>query len=108
MVIPDKWILMRYDIEAEPVSYAVFGVWYGGYAGSDSWKRSSPIQKVVRHEDRYEITTLSGNTYILGFNNIGTSNYGLSVLSQVRGKDGIDILEDEKEIELILGSFVNV
>ena len=46
MTTPDKWLVLKIgDL------YKVYGTWYGGYLGSDSWKINSGIVKV--EEDEY-------------------------------------------------------
>ena len=34
---PDKWVIVKIDADSECI-YKVFACWYGGYAGSDSWR----------------------------------------------------------------------
>ena len=80
---PDRWIILEMEqADGEGPICKVFGNWYGGYAGSDSWKLSSGITKIVEHEDRYEIHNVSGSIYECYKNAYGTNFYGSSVLNQ--------------------------
>ena len=58
---PDRWqVVSLVNEEGERID-KVFGSWYGGYAGSDSWKLSSGITKVVEHDKHYEVHNVSGS-----------------------------------------------
>jgi hypothetical protein len=62
---PDRWVIVRIaGKNHEPID-KVLGSWYGGYAGSDSWRFSSGITKVIEHDDRYEVHNYSGSIYEL-------------------------------------------
>jgi hypothetical protein len=64
--------------------YKVFAGWYGGYAGSDSWKLSSGIEKSIEHDDYYEIHNNSGSVYKCYKTLIGQSIYMHSIFSQFK------------------------
>lgn len=79
---PDRWIIVEMEQkDGEGPICKVFGNWYGGYLGSDSWKLSSGICKVVEHDEHYEIHNVSGSIYTCYKNSYGTSGYGVSVLN---------------------------
>jgi len=61
--VPDKWILLETSDGIE-TTYKVFAGWYGGYAGSDSWKLSSGVTYTEEFEDRYEFENFSGSLYV--------------------------------------------
>lgn len=90
---PDKWIILEMETQGEdgPIC-KVFGNWYGGFAGSDSWKLSSGITKIVEHEDHYEIHNVSGSIYDCFKHAHGVNFYGSSVLNrfmeQAKKSDG--------------------
>lgn len=78
---PDRWIILEMEqVNGEGPICKVFGNWYGGYAGSDSWKLSSGITKVVEHDDRYEVHNVSGSIYTCYKGAYGTNFYGRSIL----------------------------
>lgn len=79
---PDLWtVVAMTDSDGERVD-KIFGSWYGGYAGSDSWKLSSGITKIVELENEYEVHNVSGSIYHCYKNNRGVSSYGGSVLNR--------------------------
>ena len=44
---PDKWVVVKISgYEDSPPIHKVFACWYGGWAGSDSWKLNSGITRV--------------------------------------------------------------
>jgi hypothetical protein len=62
---PDAWHILKidgYKSEDGPI-YKVLAGWYGGYAGSDSWKLNSGITKITDCGDYYDIDGYSGSTY---------------------------------------------
>jgi hypothetical protein len=78
---PDKWIVVEINHQGDKIQ-KVFGNWYGGYTGGDSWKLSSGITETVEFDDRYEYTNISGSIYICYKRCEGTSGYGASVLAK--------------------------
>lgn len=61
---PDVWVVLEFDAPhlKEPLR-KVFAGWYGGFAGSNSWKLNSGITEVRRDGDYYEFDGYSGSTY---------------------------------------------
>lgn len=79
---PDRWVVIK--ITAPNVLlYKVFACWYGGYAGSDSWKINSGITKVTEKDDCYRFEGYSGSVYICYKESYGTNFYGGSVLNNL-------------------------
>jgi hypothetical protein len=80
---PHKWVVIDYGEEVgyAPQRYAILAGWYGGFAGSDSWKRSSPIVKWDFKEDGLEVSTESGSKYVLHKNTIGVTMLTQSLIS---------------------------
>ena len=58
---PDAWVLVDLTHKDETVR-KIFAGWYGGYAGSDSWKLSSQNLEVKDMGDHYEFLQLSGSS----------------------------------------------
>lgn len=98
---PDKWVGVKISgYEDSPPIYKIFACWYGGYAGSDSWKLNSGITKATLVENHFEFEGSSGSVYFCGKDNYGTSGYGFSVLSGMIDKSSqrgitIEILPEE-------------
>lgn len=77
---PDRWVVVK--ITAPNVLlYKVFACWYGGYAGSDSWKMNSGITKVTEKDNQYFFEGHSGSVYGCFKDSYGTNMYGGSVLN---------------------------
>lgn len=82
--IPDKFVIIDYGNKYEQDErYAVLAGWYGGFAGSDHWKRSSPVVRWEQESDTKLIAhTLSGSKYVLYKNYIGFTMLTQSLISQ--------------------------
>lgn len=82
---PDKFVLIDYGVEYDKERYAVLGGWYGGFAGSNSWKRSSPIEKAkIVNDKEIIITTHSGSKYILYKGCVGVTMLTQSIIAQAK------------------------
>lgn len=81
--IPDKFVVIDYGEQYAEEQYAILAGWYGGFAGSDHWKRSSPIVKWEQEDDAKIVAhTLSGSQYVLYENCIGFTMLTQSLISQ--------------------------
>lgn len=77
---PDCWVVVKIS-SPEETTYRLLCGWYGGYLGSNSWKMSSGITKVIKHEDHYEIHNHSGSIYHCGKEVERMSGYTMSIFS---------------------------
>ena len=102
---PDKFVLIDYgEGYSRDERYAILGGWYGGFAGSNSWKRSSPVVSVVVVDDKQIIaTTYSGSKYILHKGCVGVTMLTQSLLSQVQ----LNVVDGWDEIVNVLKENVN-
>jgi hypothetical protein len=48
---PDRWVVVKIEGKNVPLTYKVFGCWYGGCLGSNSWKMNSGIKAVTDAEN---------------------------------------------------------
>ena len=80
---PDRWVIVRITSKEHPPIHKIVGSWYGGYAGSDSWRMSSGICKVISQDDHYEVHNYSGSIYTLFKGAEGASAYTGSVLNNM-------------------------
>lgn len=87
MYIPDKWVLLEISNETESIQ-KIFAGWVGGFGGSDSWKLSSGIVKVVKHDTYYEFHNHSGSIYKCNKNSIGMTGYMTSIYSNLKNNFG--------------------
>lgn len=78
---PDKWLVVKITGNDLPPVHKVFACWYGGYAGSDSWKLNSGITKATLEGFVYSFEGSSGSVYECHKDTFGTSMYGWGVLS---------------------------
>ena len=80
---PDVWVILEFDAPSlEKPMHKVFGGWYGGFAGSDSWKLNSGITQVRRDGDWYEFDGYSGSTYRCNDHNYHMSGLMHGILAQ--------------------------
>lgn len=77
---PDKWVMIKIGDEN---LYKIFACWYGGYAGSDSWKLNSGITSVTREGNTYLFNGSSGSVYECHTDCYGTNFYGGGVLDSM-------------------------
>lgn len=82
--VPDKFVVIDYEDKYEKATqYAILAGWYGGFAGSDYWKRSSPVVRWEQESDTKIVAhTLSGSQYVLYENCAGFTMLTQSLISQ--------------------------
>jgi hypothetical protein len=85
MNTPDRWVVIEV-ISGDTHLYRVFGCWYGGYAGSDSWQMNSGIVGVDEEKQYYDFHGASGSVYRCYKHNYGSHLYGASVLNNLIAK----------------------
>jgi hypothetical protein len=95
---PDRWAIVELKFnDDEQAVRKVMGSWYGGYAGSDSWRLSSGITKIVDADTHYEIHNESGSVYLCGKECQGMSGYTAGVYESFRkdleGRGSIEVIE---------------
>jgi len=101
---PDVWVVLEITTPKETLQ-KVFAGWYGGFAGSNSWKLNSGITAVrIDDEGHYEFDGYSGSTYCCHANNYHMSSLMQGVLANWlkeldnREGYGIKILELEQVV----------
>lgn len=103
--VPDVWVIVKITFADEAPIYKILAGWYGGFAGSNSWKLSSGITSIEADPDFPEQTHYhqsSGSTYIT---HIGT--YGFSFLTSSMFSSWVkDGLENNFTIEAMPHDFV--
>lgn len=80
---PDKWVIVKITRSDVDAIYKVFACWYGGWAGSDSWKLNSGITKATLVGDVFFFEGSSGSVYDCYKNSYGTNMYGHGVLNNM-------------------------
>lgn len=107
---PDCWVLIQITPDDPTLKShkRIFACWYGGFAGSDSWKLSSGNEEVIESESTWEVKQNSGSLYIVPkLSGYRTNMYGESVLKDFISKapaNGytITILDQPKSKEDLL------
>lgn len=91
---PDKWVIVKISGNGHTPIHKVFACWYGGWAGSDSWKLNSGITKATLEGFVYSFEGSSGSVYECHKDTYGTNFYGMGVLQNMidnAAKNGITI-----------------
>ena len=84
---PDRWVVVKIKGENLPTVHKVFASWYGGYAGSDSWKLNSGIVSVTQDSTYYYFEGSSGSVYECSkHSSYGTNGYGAGILNNMIDK----------------------
>ena len=78
---PDRWVIVEITNGEGDVHRRVLGSWYGGFAGSNSYRFSSGITAWHDRGDHYEIENESGSVYFCGKHNTGMSAFTMGVLA---------------------------
>jgi hypothetical protein len=81
---PDRWEVIKITNSKGVAHRRILGSWYGGFAGSDSWRASSGITKVIDDGDAWRVINDSGSVYVCGKTSRGMSSYTRSILSQMQ------------------------
>ena len=79
---PDVWVVLEFmtPTMTEPLR-KVFAGWYGGFAGSNSWKLNSGIVTTRKEGEWFEFDGHSGSTYRCHPNNYHMSGLMQGVLA---------------------------
>ena len=80
---PDKWVVVKITGKDTPPIHKVFASWYGGWAGSDSWKLNSGITKATLEGNVYSFEGSSGSVYECHKECYGTNMYGSGILNNM-------------------------
>jgi hypothetical protein len=101
---PDKWVIIKIQHEDSSETYKIFGCWYGGYLGSDSWKMNSGIVSVTDSDQYWLFHGVSGSVYRCFKKAYGMHMYGSGVLQKIidnAKKSGIMIEVISKDIDWV-------
>lgn len=96
--IPDRWMLIK--ITGTDPHYRVFGSWFGGYLGSDSWRMNSGINDVIEEEDFYIFKGYSGSEYRCYKQAYGAHSYGYGIADDYAKNSGgkMEVLSDMPDV----------
>ena len=88
----DKWVVIEIAMEGTSVQ-RILSSWYGGWAGSDSWRLSSGITEVEELEDSYIIKNESGSVYTCYKRRYGVTSYTARILEDFKKQYTITVVE---------------
>ena len=103
---PHRWVVIDYGEEVgfAPQRYAILAGWYGGFAGSDSWKRSSPVVEWDFKEYGLDVSTESGSKYVLHKDIIGVTMLTQSLISEA----GLTVVSEWEDVCKLVKGVGNV
>lgn len=78
--------------------YRIFGSWYGGYAGSYSWRLNSGVKSVEEDENYYYFYGSTGSCYQCHKESYGANSYGWSVVTGMKDDDRFEIMEEPENV----------
>ena len=98
---PDRWMMI--EIKGDVPHYKIFGSWFGGYLGSNSWRMNSGITSVEEDETCYYFAGSSGSTYRCGKEFYGANMYGWGVAKSFEEKheDKFRVMTEEEAMAVI-------
>ena len=80
---PDCWVVIELDYDGVKTQ-KILSSWYGGFAGSNSWRLSSGVTEVEELEDSYIIKNESGSVYTCYKRRYGMSSYTAGILEDFK------------------------
>jgi hypothetical protein len=89
---PDCWVVIEIAMEGSTLQ-RILSSWYGGWAGSDSWRLSSGITEVEELEDSYIIKNQSGSVYTCYKRRYGMSSYTAGILEDFKKQAPVTVVE---------------
>ena len=89
---PDCWVVIEIAADNTTVQ-RILSSWYGGFAGSNSWRLSSGITEVEELEDSYIIKNESGSVYTCYKRRYGVSSYTARILEDFKKQAVITMVE---------------
>ena len=83
---PDRWVVVEIVSEEHGKIRKVLASWYGGYAGSDSWRMNSGIESIVDQGKYYDVYGYSGSVYKCVKGAEGMSSYTRTIYEDYKSK----------------------
>jgi hypothetical protein len=106
---PDVWVIVEISgnkVEKSPYHRVLAG-WYGGFAGSDSWKMNSGITEIIDKGNWYEIHGDSGSIYNCGKSAERMSSYTAGIFQSYAAENSDDISLKIVDIADVLERYTN-
>lgn len=103
---PDVWIVVELSgskIQAPNNCYhRILAGWFGGFAGADSWKINSGIERIVETDDCYVVHGSSGSIYYCHKHNERTNRYTQGILENFAKENSDELAINMVKMESIL------
>lgn len=105
---PDVWVVLKIQSKEFPTVYKILAGWYGGFAGSNSWKLSSGITSIHKDGEGYtHFLNHSGSTYICHPNSYRLSGLTSSILAtwqkQLKGSESsMELMDSTFDVSKVL------
>ena len=102
--VPDNWVVLKIQTDADGVIYKVLAGCSGGYLYGDSWRMNSGITKVVEKQDSIEFYGNSGSCYECYKGSYGLRMNNAGIYNQLKEAfgDTIELMaEDTKWVNLV-------
>ena len=105
---PDLWMIIK--INGNDPHYRVFGSWYGGFVGADTWRMNSGITSMIEEDNYYLFIGSSGSTYACHKDAYGANSYGMSVAKNYEesSNGAIQVLDEVDAADVINANDWNV
>lgn len=97
---PHSWVVI--NVNSEQPHKRVLASWYGGFAGSDSWKMNSGIVRVEDKGDYFLFHGHSGSIYKCYKHAYGMSSLARSVLENLQKQSDFFLTLDEETYGKVL------
>lgn len=108
---PDVWVVVELSGSEVRVPnncyHRILAGWYGGFAGSDSWKLNSGVERIVEYEHEYEVHGSSGSIYYCDKRNERTNRYTQSIFEGFAKDSSDEISIKQVPMSSVLSRYVN-
>ena len=95
---PDGYVIIRFPND----DYRVFGGYYGGYLGSDTWRLNSGCASAKLDDKGWFVYGNSGSIYFVGTENYGNlPSYCTSVADEYCEKNGGVVLTQDEAFDFL-------
>ena len=103
---PDVWVIVELSgSKVESRYHRILAGWYGGFAGSNSWKMSSGITRIVDKDTHWEIHNTSGSIYNCNKEVERFSGYTQNVYQSYYGENTEEVSVNHVTVESILEKY---
>jgi hypothetical protein len=88
---PDRWVVVEFDSPKHGIYRKVLASWYGGFAGSDTWKLSSGVTNVEDKGNYWLVHNESGSKYYCHKEAEGLSSLSYSIYCELESQSEVKV-----------------